>query len=167
MSCFGPGLHRSLQCKRPSKGQVLTTTRAASQIMFFIYRYDYEWRQIYRESWCAFTCGRFGAVNERKKGRERAREREWGSGEVQGRFFASSLTLQESQIASGSRYPPLQNSVFVPFPPPCCHPSFLPFILSSVLWFYSCFWSFLILCLYSGSQVIGLVAWHGTGWQCL
>lgn len=76
MSCFGPGLHRSLQCKRPSKGQVLTTTRTASQIMFFIYRYVYEWRQIYRECWCAFTCGRFGAVNERKKGRERARENE-------------------------------------------------------------------------------------------
>lgn len=29
-----------------------------------------------------------------------------GSGEVQGRFFSTSLTLQESQIASGSRYPP-------------------------------------------------------------
>lgn len=49
--------------------------------------------------------------------------------EFRANFFFLSLTLQESQIASGSRYPPL----FLPFPPPYLPFPFLPFILPSLV----------------------------------
>lgn len=74
------------------------------------------------------------ALVQWKTGREGGREQTEMEGQVEFRakhFFARSLTLQESQIASGSRHPPL----FLPFPPPCLPLSFLPFILSSLVFF--------------------------------
>lgn len=87
------------------------------------------------------------ALVQWKTGREGGREQTETEGQVEFRakhFFARSLTLQESQIASGSRHPPL----FLPFPPPCLPLSFLPFILSSLVFFFFFWWhssSFLTL----------------------
>lgn len=102
--------------------------------------------------------GSFWAVKERDGGRKGETDRERGSGGVQGR----SLTLQESQIASGSKYPPL----FLPFPPPRLPLSFLPFIPRSLDFCY--FFSstpqlFSVFVFILALVAVGPAGRHGTG----
>lgn len=76
---------------------------------------------------CIFKC------SEGRTGREGGREQTETEGQAKFRvnffflFFAESLALQESQIASVSWYPPL----FLPFLSRSLMLSFLPFILST------------------------------------
>lgn len=110
----------------------------------------------YTKCWRIFTCGCFGAVKEREGGREEERERQrvrWSSGQI----FARSLTQQESQIASGSKHPPL----FLPFSPPR-----LP-LFTSIFFFCSSPYLFSLFVFILALVAVGPAGRHGTGWQCL
>lgn len=91
VSCFGSDRTVGVLCKRPSKSQVVLHKQSG-------------FSQIQNVVMC-FMCSHFKTENEQNK---RCRNR--GSGGVQGRFFTSPITLQENQIASGSRHPPLHSS---------------------------------------------------------
>lgn len=133
MSCFGPGSHPGCPLRGAIQGPGADHNQESLQDGVFAHRYESDpVLSDNTERWCVFTCGSFGAVKERKG----ETDRDGGSGGVQGRFFCR-LTLQESQIASGSGYTPL-------FLPASVSSSFFP----SIIRFF-----FLSppLCLYSGS----------------
>lgn len=137
MSCFGPGSHPGCPLLEAIQGpgadqQLGKPPRRCFRTQVWIWPRAVR----YTERWCVFTCGSFGAVKERKG----ETDRDGGSGGVQGRFR---LTLQESQIASGSRYPLL----FLQFPPPCLPLSFLPslFCFSHSLSLFWLLWQSVLL----------------------
>ena len=103
MSCFGPGSHPGCPLRGAIQGPGADHNQESLQDSVFAHRYESDpVLSDNTERWCVFTCGSFGAVKERKG----ETDRDGGSGGVQGRFFCR-LTLQESQIASGSGYTPL------------------------------------------------------------
>lgn len=131
MSCFGPGSHPGCPMQEAIQGPGADHNQESLQDSVFAHRYESDpvLSDIQKGGVCLHVVA-LRAVKERKGETDR------GSGGVQGRFFASRLTLQESQIASGSRYTPL----FLPFPPPYFPLSFLPsqvFLLLSLFVFYS------------------------------
>lgn len=114
------GIQRPTEHHQESLGDVVFAPRYASEPVRHLYRTPVG---IYmRKLWCS-------------EGQREGADRDSGSGRVQGIFFflVKSLTLQESQIASGSRYPPL----LLPFLPPCLPLSFLPFSLASLVFLFS------------------------------
>lgn len=129
MSRISPGSHPGRSLQWPSGGQQNTTRTASKTVFSHSVTNLTPCCQIYRMLVCIYMWQLW--CSERQGGREQTET----EGQVEFRakhFFARSLTLQESQIASGSRHPPL----FLPFPPPCLPLSFLPFILSSLVFFF-------------------------------